>query len=319
MKKWEKQTALLLALAAGAVMAAALPLTALPAFGRWLRVLSLSGGTGNLAAWGITLVLTALPALGLLWRGRCGWDWLLVLAAGEIFAGVFFLVNPALLHPALLHPALLHPALLHPGVDSEAVGTMWALAAAGSTAATLLAWAVLRGLGRLERTTGRTMEGLLLGAALLLGWLAAWSQCADLIAELRAAAESNTAPGLILWPTYLVLCLLAAAKLIPELLGCAVLVWGGRLARAMESAPFGEETVAAAERLSRRCGLVASSSVLLCAGGNLLQMLFFSQLHATHFQVAFPFSTMLLAAALGLLCRYFRRAKAVSDDNDTII
>lgn len=209
--------------------------------------------------------------------------------------------------------------MLRPGVDSEAVGTMWALAATGSTAATLLAWAVLRGLGRLERTTGRTMEGLFLGAALLLGWLAAWSQCADLIAELRAAAESNTAPGLILWPTYLVLCLLAAAKLIPELLGCAVLVWGGRLARAMESAPFGEETVAAAERLSRRCGLVASSSVLLCAGGNLLQMLFFSQLHATHFQVAFPFSTMLLAAALGLLCRYFRRAKAVSDDNDTII
>lgn len=285
-------------------MAAALPLAALPAFGRWLRALSLSGGTGNLAAWGITLVLTALPALGLLWRGRCGWDWLLVLAAGEIFAGVFFLVNPA---------------MLRPGVDSEAVGTMWALAATGSTAATLLAWAVLRGLGRLERTTGRTMEGLFLGAALLLGWLAAWSQCADLIAELRAAAESNTAPGLILWPTYLVLCLLAAAKLIPELLGCAVLVWGGRLARAMESAPFGEETVAAAERLSRRCGLVASSSVLLCAGGNLLQMLFFSQLHATHFQVAFPFSTMLLAAALGLLCRYFRRAKAVSDDNDTII
>ena len=304
MKKREKQAALLLALASGAAMAAALPLAALPAFGRWLRALSLSGGTGNLAAWGITLVLTALPALGLLWRGRCGWDWLLVLAAGEIFAGVFFLVNPA---------------MLRPGVDSETVGTMWALAAAGSTAATLLAWAVLRGLGRLERTTGRTMEVLLLGAAVLLGWLAAWSQCADLIAELRAAAESNTAPGLILWPTYLVLCLLAAADLIPELLGCAALVWGGRLARAMEEDPFGEETVAEAGRLSRRCRLAASASVLLCAGGNLLQMLFFSQLRATHFQVAFPFSTVLLAAALGLLCRYFQRAKAVSDDNQTII
>ena len=209
--------------------------------------------------------------------------------------------------------------MLRPGVDSETVGTMWALAAAGSTAATLLARAVRRGLGRLERTTGRTMEGLLLGAAVLLGWLAAWSQCADLIAELRAAAESNTAPGLILWPTYLVLCLLAAADLIPELLGCAVLVWGGRLARAMESAPFGKETVAEAESLSRRCGLVASSSVLLCAGGNLLQMLLFSQLRTTHFQVAFPFSTVLLSAALCLLCRYFRRAKAVSDDNQTII
>ena len=82
---------------------------------------------------------------------------------------------------------------------------------------------------------------------------------------------------------------------------------------------FRSETVAEAESLSRRCGLVASSSVLLCAGGNLLQMLLFSQLRTTHFQVAFPFSTVLLSAALGLLCRYFRRAKAVSDDNETII
>lgn len=306
MKNREKQAALFFILAALAVLAAALPLEALPAFGRWLRDLSLSGGAGNLAAWGIALALTALPALGLLWRGRCGWDWLLVLAAGEILGGVFFLVNPSLLHPLS---------------GGEAAGTMWALAAAGSTAATLLAWAVLRGLGRLERTAsaGRTMERLLLGSALLLGWLAAWSQCADLLERVRTTAESNTGPGLVLWPTYLVLCLLAAADLIPELLGCAVLVWGGRLARAMESDPFGGETVAAAESLSRRCGRVAAASVLLCAGGNLLQMLLFSRLYTTRFQVSFPFSTVLLSAALGLLCRYFRRAKAVSDDNETII
>ena len=37
------------------------------------------------------------------------------------------------------------------------------------------------------------------------------------------------------------------------------------------------------------------------------------------FTVSFPVSTVLLAAAFRLLCRYFRRAKAVSDDNDSII
>lgn len=306
MKKREKHTAPVLALAAGAALAAALPVEALPAFGRWLRALSLSGGTGNLAAWGIALALTALPALGLLWRGRCRWDWLLLLTAGEIFAGVFFLVNPT---------------LLHPGMDGGAAGTMWSLAVAGSVMATILAWAVLRGLGRLERTVsaGQTMERLLLGSALLLGWLAAWSQCAELMERIRAASEGNTAQDAVLWPTYLVLCLLAAADLIPELLGCAVLVWGGRLARAMENSPFGGETVAAAESLSRRCGQVAAVSVLLCAGGNLLQMALFSQLCATHFRLSFPFSTVLLSAALGLLCRYFRRAKEVSDDNESII
>ena len=40
MKKREKQAALLLALASGAAMAAALPLAALPPIGRWLRALS---------------------------------------------------------------------------------------------------------------------------------------------------------------------------------------------------------------------------------------------------------------------------------------
>ena len=69
-------------------------LEALPRLGRWLRELSLSGPGGNAAAWAVVLALAALPALGLLWRGRCRWDWLLALAGGEILGGLFFLVNP---------------------------------------------------------------------------------------------------------------------------------------------------------------------------------------------------------------------------------
>ena len=93
----------------------------------------------------------------------------------------------------------------------------------------------------------------------------------------------------------------------------------GRLAPALEADPFAGETVALAEGLSRRCGAVAAVSVLLCAGGNLLQMLLFPWLYSTWFTVSFPVATVLLAAVFRLLCRYFRRAKAVSDDNDSII
>ena len=53
--------------------------------------------------------------------------------------------------------------------------------------------------------------------------------------------------------------------------------------------------------------------------GNLLQFLLLPVLHSARFNVSFPFAAILLAASLGLLCRYFRRAKAVSDDNGTII
>lgn len=295
-----------LVLAAVTAVLAVLPLERLAALGPWLRELSLSGGSGNAAAWAIVLGLTALPALGLLWRGRCWWDLLLVLAAGEIFAGLYFLVNPTLLHPQL------------PG---ESAGMFWGFAAAGSVGSAVLAWAVLRGLGRLDGTEslGRTLQRLLTWSAVLIGWLASWKQGAELLEKIHAAAEANTAPGVNLVPTNVVLCILAAANLVPALLGCAVLLWGGRLAPALEADPFAGETVALAEGLSRRCGAVAAVSVLLCAGGNLLQMLLFPWLYSTWFTVSFPVATVLLAAVFRLLCRYFRRAKAVSDDNDSII
>lgn len=294
-----------LALAALTAVLAALPLEALPELGGWLRELSLSGGGGNAAAWAVVLALSALPGLGLLWRGRSRWDLLLLLAAVEIFLGLYFLVNPTLLSPLL----------------GEAGGSMWGLAAAGSAGAALLAWAVLRGLERLGRSAGlgRTLERLLTWSALLLGWLACWSQCAGLLESIRDAAESNTAPGAELGPTNLVLCLLAAADLAPALLGCGVLAWGGKLAAALGADPFGARTVDLAARLSRRCRQIAAASVLICVAENMLQMLLFPLLHAMRFNVSFPFATVLLAAALGLLCQYFQRAKAVSDENDTII
>lgn len=280
-------------------------LEALPRLGRWLRELSLSGPGGNAAAWAVVLALAALPALGLLWRGRCRWDWLLALAGGEILGGLFFLVNPTLLGVPL---------------EGEPAAKLWGLTVAGGTGAVLLAWAVLRWLRALERgASGRSVERLLSWAALMAGALAILAQGLDLAGKLQNVASSNTAPGLDLVPTYLTLCLLAAADLVPSLLGCAVLRWGGRLAAALEADPFAGATVALAERVRVRCGWVAAASVLVCAGESVVQMVLFPVLHAASFTVSFPFFTVLLAAVLGLLCQYFRRAKAVSDDNGTII
>ena len=280
-------------------------LEALPRLGRWLRELSLSGPGGNAAAWAVVLALAALPALGLLWRGRCRWDWLLALAGGEILGGLFFLVNPTLLGVPL---------------EGEPAAKLWGLTVAGGTGAVLLAWAVLRWLRALERgDSGRSVERLLSWAALMAGALAILAQGLDLAGKLQNVASSNTAPGLDLVPTYLTLCLLAAADLVPFLLGCAVLRWGGRLAAALEADPFAGATVALAERVRVRCGWVAAASVLVCAGESVVQMVLFPVLHTASFTVSFPFFTVLLAAVLGLLCQYFRRAKAVSDDNGTII
>ena len=278
-------------------------LEALPRFGRWLRALSLSGLGGNAAAWGVVLLLTALPALGLLWRPRRGWDWLLLLAAGEILAGLYLLVNPTLVSTE-------YPA-----------GQAVAMALAGSVSATVLAWAVLRWLRRAEDSPslGQTLERLLKWSGVFIGWLAAWSCGAQALEKLRAVAEANTDPGIVLWPTNAAIVLLAAADYVPTLLGCAMLLWGGKLARALEADPFGADTVALAERISRSCGRVAAASLLVCVGGNLAQMLLLPVLRDMRFSVSFPLLTVLLAAALNLLCRYLQQAKEVSDDNETII
>ena len=286
---------------------AAFILEMLPRLGRWLRALSLSGGGGNLAAWAIVLALTALPALGLLCRRRCKWDWLLALAAAEIFAGLYFLVNPTLLGLPL---------------DGASAAELWALAALGSAAAALLAWAALRWLGRLDRAEapGRALERLLVVAGEVLGALAAAARVGGLMVRIQSVAAGNTASqGGELFATYMTLIALAVADLIPVLMGCELLVRSGKLAGALEADPFGEETVALAERLSGKCARVAGAAVLVCAGGNLMQMALFPMLHASYFTMTFPLDTVLLSAALGLLCRYFRRAKAVSDDNDSII
>ena len=286
-----------------ACLPALLPAGALPRLGEWLRALSLSGGRGNAAAWAVVLGLTALPALGLLWRPRCKWDWLLPLTAAEIFAGLYLLVNPSL-------------------VSNEfPAGGAIALAAAGTISATVLAWAILRWLRGVEnsRSPGQTLERLLKWSAVLIGWLAAWSKGAAALEKIRTVAGGNTASGAVLWPTNAAIILLAVADYIPTLLGCAMLLWSGKLARLLETEPFGEETVLLAEKISRGCGRVAAASLLVCVGGNLAQMLFLPALHSTHFSVSFPLLTVLLAAALDLLCRYLRRAKEVSDDNESII
>ena len=153
-----------------------------------------------------------------------------------------------------------------------------------------------------------------------LGLLTVLSALFGLARTVRETAAANTASG---WqemmPTYAVLAILTIADLLPALLGYQMLAWSGKLARKLDEDPFGKETLAAAEKISRGCARIACLSVLFCAGGNLLQMLTFPLLRSVQVRVYFPLTTVLLALALSLLCRYFRRAKAVSDDNETII
>lgn len=271
----------------------------------WLRTLSLSGPGGNALAWTLVLTLSVLPALGLLWRGRRRADWLLLLAGVEILAGLYFWVNPTLIFPAELSGI--------PGLEQG-----WALAAGCSAAGTLAAWALLRLLGALERSPAGLLPGVLRWASALYGALAGASAVLDVLRAVEKAAAGNTDQTRVMTSAAL-LWTLAVIELIPSVLGAWTLLWGGELSRALDRDPFAGETVALAEAVARRCARVARAALLTAVGGNLLQLICVPAAASVSFSVYLPVGTLALCAALLLLCRYFRRAKAVSDDNDSII
>lgn len=281
-------------------------IAALADFGQWLRSLSLSGSKGNTCAWLIVLAIAALPLLGLIWKERQRADWLLPLSAGQLLAALYFLVNPTLLSPGL-----------H-GTAASALGQGWGLVAVGAALGTLAVWALLRLLTILEQKPAKLLPSLLFCAAMLYAVLIGYSVIYNLLSEMASTAQGNTDAGRVAFSNALLI-LLAVLHMVPRLLAAWVLLWGGDLAEALDAAPFAEETVALAEAIARRCALVTRASLLVTVLGNLLQLLLFSLASAIHITVDLPLLTLALCAVLLLLCKYFRRSKAISDENDTII
>lgn len=272
---------------------------------QWLRQLSESGSSGNLFAWGIVLGLSLLPALGLLLPGRQRADWLLLLAGAEILGGLYYLVNPSLIFPADLN-------------DLHWLAAIWALGTLGCVASTVVVWALLRTLAALELSPGKLLPGLLWWTAVIYSFLAAAGAVQEVLTQIEAVQAGNTDSGRV-FSSGVLLWILAALRLVPILLSAWVIQFGSGLTRAMEDAPFAEATVALAALAARRCALAARICLLITVGCNLLQLIWMPKAADVHFTVYLPVGTLALCAAMLVLCRYFQRAKAVSDDNDSII
>ena len=140
-----------------------------------------------------------------------------------------------------------------------------------------------------------------------------------LLQKWAAVTAGNTGAATLAASSKIFLTVLTALQLIPALLAAAVLMRGSRMVEALDADPFAEETVALAENISRFCGTVIRVSLVAAVVCNLVQMAFFSRIANVDVSVYLPVLPLALAVVLQQLCRYFRRAKAVSDDNDTII
>lgn len=302
----------ILAALCGGISAAALQaadrVTILGAFNllsQQLRRLSLSGSGGNLIAWSIVLAVSLLPALGLFWRGRQKEDWLLLLTGIELFVGLYFLVNPTLLFPVEFS-----------GTDVPAQG--WGIVAVGCVLSTLAAWIILRLLSVLKHSPALLLPKTLFFAAVFYGFFIGFKTVSDVFSSIRDISSSNTDSARVITSAS-VAAVLAAVETIPPLMGTQVLLWGERLANGIDQAPFAEETVKLAETTARGCSKVARISLITTVCCNLLRLLCLPFTASVRIFVYLPVETLALCAALLLLSRYFRRAKAVSDDNDSII
>ncbi len=275
-------------------------------FGLWLRELSLSGTAGNMQAWAIVIGISALPALGLLWKKRRIADLLLLLSSAELFAALYFLVNPTL----VLSPVL--------GTDAFSGSKMWGLVSFGCVLATLLCWALLRLLWNLNQKPAHLLPVLLLWAAVIYAFLLGFSTTQNVLSSMASVAAGNTAASRVSTSNSLLI-VLSILELAPNLLAVWAILLGGKLAAALDAAPFAETTVTLAETIAQKCTQMVRVSLLLTVAGNLLQLLLFPYAAEINVKLHLPLITLVLCTVLTLLCHYFRKAKDVSDDNATII
>lgn len=273
------------------------------ALGQALRGLSLSGTGGNAAAWVITLVVSLLPLIPFLLlrrKRKAAEDWVLVLLIPQLFALIYYAVNPTL-------------------IDSMAAPFL-PVGQLGVILATAVTWLVLAFLRALAEAPGERLAAavgvLLTGCALLLAFGAGANQAAAWRSAAESVRSGNTGDVSF---TLIMLAVLGVLRAAPYLLGAAALLWGGRLVEAVGREPFSRDTVQLCDRTALACRMAAEAAVILALTVNLLQLMAFSLLVKVDFQVELNLLPLALAGAMFLLSRWMRQGLALREDNDSII
>lgn len=281
--------------------------------GAGLRALSLAGGAGNALAWVLYGLLCLLPvgaALGLRRRGRGGRENGLLVVTGVLLVPVLYgMINPALLggwFPAQLPTAM---------VQATCGAALWLC---------LLSWAVLRVLRALPRRSIGTLLGHLGGLLTVLAALVVAQTCGfalyDLLADLDALAQANTALSVReLRPTLAFRVLQYAVEALPAVLTVMLLHKAQALLTAARADRYGEQTVAAAERLAAFCRTAVAVPVLALLGFALVQLLCAPRLMNLQSDLTLPLGDVTLALAALVWARWMAEGQALKEENEGFI
>ena len=282
--------------------------------GDGLRALSLSGSVGNAVAIllyvGISLLplgvlLTHVKKKSLYWE-----DSLLVVLIPLLFVVLYEMINPGTIP---LGPSEL--GMMGAGVRKAMLGCV--------VYSVLVGYLVLRAL-RLFFGAGKeklqSYVSLLLGLLNVIFVYMVFGGCLQKFLqtmESTKAANQGTEDELVL--TYVFLFLQMLVDALPYVLDILIVFACQQMLQKLQKDAYCEETMKAADKLAKVCGISLKVTILSILVFNLLQLLYAKNLRVVNGFVNIPILSIVLVLAALLVAKLVTEGKRLKDDNDMFI
>ena len=294
--------------------------------GLFLRILSLSGGVGNVAAWVFYMGISLVP-LGYFvgrvhrtggmsvkqWLRQHGHELLLPILSTLLFFVLYTMINPIMI-----------PDWLGTWLGTSESGIVLGKSLLGGAVySVLVSYLVLRML-RIVQTVDHSglwpyLWGLLAIVAVCFVFQAFGNNTMRLADSVRELYASNTGAIKGLELTLFFLAGQYTVECLPCVLGIQIVFAAMTMLEAFRSELYSKETEEAADRLSYLCGRMLAVTVLSHSIFYLLQLMFASRLRLIRGQVVIPLFAIGVVLAVLLLVQLLRRGRQLKEDNEMFI
>jgi len=280
--------------------------------GLLLRMLSLSGFIGNLAAIVIYIVICLIPAAILFAikkrRRLFIEDGILFLLSIVLLVVLYFMINPGYISTCFGN-------VMEPGIGKAILG--------GTVYSLIFSYLILRIL-RLFFESGterlqKYMSIMLCLLNVLFVYMLFGSGFGTLLSSIASLKSHNAGNEHLLGMTYVFLALQYLVDALPYVLDVIVVFAALDLLNKLSTNRYSHESVESAGRLSHLCRLALMATVFASAAFNLIQLLFARMLMVINYSVHIPLLSIIFVLAVLLLARYIEENKKLKDYNDMFI
>ena len=282
--------------------------------GTGLRTLSLSGSVGNIVAiilyGGISLLPLGIVLFHVKKKILHAEDTLLVALCPLLFAVLYEMINPGSI---IMGPEEL--GMLSSEVRNGMLGCIVYSLLVGCLV--LRALRLFFGVGRLKL---QKYLFILLGFLNMILVYLVFGGCLQKFLqtmESTKAANQGTEDGLTL--TYVILVLQMLTDALPYVLDMVIVFACQRMLLELQKDAYSEETMEAAGKLTKVCGMSLKVTILSIAAFNILQLLCAKHLRVINGFVNIPILSIVLVLTALLVAKLVTEGKQLKDDNDMFI